>query len=502
MESEIKVNLLHALEDFLGMYKQMPSEVVLIESIANSIDGGASILDIWLNDTNRTYELSDNGKGMNKEEFENYHTVALSSKDKSKGIGFAGIGAKIYLASWEGANMYTDTCGNEGPFKSRMFRRGNKLLYDIIPSGKTQRGTTYTVTLNEEHFNDLKKNISNYIVFWYNQIMLNGIQINVNGERVEPWGPEVIKESEETLTIYKHKFPLKLWLTKDDIPYYRLNIEYDIFGKRVKNDIPNFEFEIKPEYKHNVLCIVDASELSKFLTSNKEDFKKTPLGNQVFQQAREHFYAWLKDNSLLVSNEKGSGNNEEILQNEVTDALNKLLESREFSWMNPWSPLFKGPTTFKNSDGDVSVTETEGSQKSEGTKGGQGKGGGTTTVGPDKGKSYTKIDEGKPNGTEAIRNRRGLGIIPMDIEEDPREGWVDLSNKAVVINTAHPLESKIEKSKDNRLMRYNIARVVISSLLQYAEDSGEKEMTVSEVISLQSSIMTKLFTENGSNLPF
>jgi hypothetical protein len=51
-------------------------------------------------------------------------------------------------------------------------------------------------------------------------------------------------------------------------------------------------------------------------------------------------------------------------------------------------------------------------------------------------------------------------------------------------------------------MRYNIARVVISSLLQYAEDSGEKEMTVSEVISLQSSIMTKLFTENGSNLPF
>lgn len=502
MESEIKVNLLHALEDFLGMYEQMPSEVVLIESIANSIDGDASILDIWLNDTNRTYELSDNGKGMNKEEFENYHTVALSSKDKSKGIGFAGIGAKIYLASWEGANMYTDTCGNEGPFKSRMFRKGNKLLYDIIPSEKEQRGTTYTVTLNEDHFNDLKKNISNYIVFWYNQIILKGIRISVNGERVEPWHPEVIKESEETLTIYKHKFPLKLWLTRDEIPYYRLNIEYDIFGKRVKNDIPNFVFEIKPEYKHNVLCIVDASELSQFLTSNKEDFKKTPLRNLMIQQAREHFYAWLENNDLLVHNEKGPENNEEILQNEVTDALNKILESNEFSWMNPWSSLFKGPTIFKDGEGDVPTTKTKGGQKTKGTKGGQGEGEGTATAGPDEGDGYTKSDEGEPNGTETIRNRQGLGIIPTDIEEDPREGWVDLSNKAVVINTAHPLESKIEKSKDNRLMRYNIARVVISSLLQYAEDSGEKEMTVSEVISLQSNIMTRLFTENGSNLSF
>ena len=140
---ELKVNLLHALEDFLGMYEQQPSEVVLVESIANSIDIGATQLNVYLDDHGNTYELVDNGKGMDSNTFENYHTIALSSKDKSKGIGFAGVGAKIYLASWEGASVITETFGKDGPLKSVMYREGNKLLYKKEIPTITSQGTSH-----------------------------------------------------------------------------------------------------------------------------------------------------------------------------------------------------------------------------------------------------------------------------------------------------------------------------------------------------------------------
>lgn len=498
---ELKVNLLHALEDFLGMYEQQPSEVVLVESIANSIDVRATKLSIYLDDKRNTYKLVDNGKGMDSSTFENYHIIALSGKDKSKGIGFAGVGAKIYLASWTGASVITETFGKDGPFRSVMYREGNKLLYENETPTITSQGTSYMVKLSQDDFEELKDKIVDYIRYWYNWNIIKGLKILVNDEEIKPWKPKLAVEKNEIFEINKHRFPFHIWLTDESMPNEMQNILYLAYGKRVKREIPEFFWDVRPEYKDRLICIVEADEISDLLISNKEDFRKTPLRNQVFAEARKQLYLWAKENNLLQESEPVD-EERPIIEIDITNELNKILELPEFSWMNPWSKGFKGRTIVKDLEGEKNVDEGEGSQTTTGTKGGKDSGNGVKTAGPDNGTGYIEKENGKTKGKEVKRNRNGLAIIPMNLEGDPRESWVDIDNQAVVLNLAHPLAIKVERTKDRRLLRYNAARVIVSALIQYAESNAEDPRTATEVFKIQSEILTKLFTESGSNLTF
>ncbi len=500
--SELKVDLLHALEDFLGMYPHSAAEIVLIESIANSIDGGATSLEIFLDDFARTYTLVDNGTGMGKTDFDDYHTVALSSKDKLKGIGFAGVGAKIYLASWDGASVITETCGVDGPLKSRMFRNGEKLMYEMESSVMIEKGTRYTVTLSDEHYWDLKANVDSFIRSWYNWAIINsGLMIKISGVQVMALKPTIIKEKSGIIKVQKHKFPFHIWLIQDDFPLEWSYIVYTVWGKRVRNDTPDYIWELKPEFKNRVICIVEAEGLSNFLISNKEDFQKNPFRNSVFTQVRIELYSWLKENGMIVEADQTS-EGAEIVELDITRELNRILSLDEFSWMNPWTAGISTKTVIEDPDGEISVKETDGSQIIGGTKGGDGSGGGAVTEGPDPGNGIVVTPSGDNTGTERTRTRKGLGVIPMDFENDPREGWVDIENRAVIINTAHPLAKKIEKSNDRKLLRYNLARVIISSLISDADQRGTLTKTPMEIFGNITNLFTTLFTNKGSDLSF
>lgn len=500
--SELKVNLLHALEDFLGMYEQEPSEVVLIESIANSIDAGATELDIYLDEKTKTYNLTDNGRGMDAKTFENYHTIALSSKDKSKGIGFAGVGAKIYLAAWSGASVITETYGIDGKFRSIMYRDGTKLLYKYEMPTIEQKGTTYKVSLSDNHLKDMQENIEKYILYWYNWTITSGLTIRINGKQLDPWNPKKIIECNEILTVSGHKFPFHICLTKEDLPDDKRNIEYTVFGKKVKSEIPTSIWEVKPEYKYRIYCRVEADPLSRFLTSNKEDFQKNQFRNAVFSKARMQFETFARDNDLMIVSEVKTSEGDPILKNDITEELNKILEAQEFSWLNPWTANVKGKTIIKDDKGDIGTEETFGIQKTAGTKGGIGNGNGVDTPGPDEGKSQTRNESGDQKGTEKPRMRKGLGIVMVEFEDDPREAWVELENRAVAVNNAHPLAKKVFKTNDKRLIRYNLTRVIIAALLGYAEENIDEERSVSDAFKIESEILIKLFTSAGANLQF
>ena len=45
----------------------------------------------------RTLTIVDNGKGMTAPQLDRYHDIAATTKERGKGIGFAGIGAKLAL---------------------------------------------------------------------------------------------------------------------------------------------------------------------------------------------------------------------------------------------------------------------------------------------------------------------------------------------------------------------------------------------------------------------
>ena len=56
-----------------------------------------SYLIFLIDKENKTFTAIDNGKGMKREVLANYHNIASTTKVRGKGIGFAGVGAKLSL---------------------------------------------------------------------------------------------------------------------------------------------------------------------------------------------------------------------------------------------------------------------------------------------------------------------------------------------------------------------------------------------------------------------
>lgn len=77
------------------MYPQDVSEVVVIELIANALDAGATQIGVNFDKDKNVLEIQDNGNGMTREQFAEYHDFAAGLKTRGSGIGFAGVGAKI-----------------------------------------------------------------------------------------------------------------------------------------------------------------------------------------------------------------------------------------------------------------------------------------------------------------------------------------------------------------------------------------------------------------------
>ena len=90
------------------------SKIFLIFAIERLTLKGTQILfDIKIGKNSAGKQIiifQDNGPGMNKEQFDDYHIGAKPTKVKGKGIGFAGIGAKVYLAVDDSVQIWTETC--------------------------------------------------------------------------------------------------------------------------------------------------------------------------------------------------------------------------------------------------------------------------------------------------------------------------------------------------------------------------------------------------------
>lgn len=93
---ETKTNYRKLIQDLREQYPHDPLSTLIIETFANAFDAGATHIDIYVDED--CYWIKDDGKGMTAYEFQEYHNIASLTKSKGEGgIGFAGIGAKIYL---------------------------------------------------------------------------------------------------------------------------------------------------------------------------------------------------------------------------------------------------------------------------------------------------------------------------------------------------------------------------------------------------------------------
>jgi histidine kinase/DNA gyrase B/HSP90-like ATPase len=94
---ETRVDLQHLLEDLRDAYTGSVEETILTEVVANALDSGATRVRLFTSTADASLTIVDDGRGMQRRELARYHDVAVSTKARGEGIGFAGVGIKLGL---------------------------------------------------------------------------------------------------------------------------------------------------------------------------------------------------------------------------------------------------------------------------------------------------------------------------------------------------------------------------------------------------------------------
>ncbi len=493
----LEVDLIRALRDFSEMYDYPPSESVVVESIANSLDEKATRLDLSLDKERCTYSLRDNGDGMSNEQFKNYHTLALSSKQKGEGIGFAGVGSKIYLARSHDVEIRTHTYGKDGPLASRIYIRNGRVEWEKIRPNISSRGTLYEVLLTKKDYNDLAKNLEEYVKKWYNTILLGyygNTLITFNGEPIKPWRPSG-KKTDGKFESKSYEFKYKFWICNEDLPEYKQGIEIIVFGKWIKTIYPKWiSHNVKPEVRNRIFGYFFADPLAKYLSTTKQDFKKNTFVFKVISKMEDELYKWLDDEGYIV---KSTPSESSFVRNALTETLQKILNMKEFSMFNPWLSYSQSSALMPDQSGNVIATPANGTQETSGTSGGTSHGDGVNILGDDPGQALAEDEKGTEKASENKRRISSFGMIVEEFPQDPREGWIDTVAKAVVINKAHRMYKAIEPIGSN-LLTLNILRVAVSAFIAYKiPQIPDPDLTAEKVLEYQSKMITEVWTRLG-----
>jgi len=142
---ESGVNFENLIRDLADMYPFEVGTVVLVELVANSLDSNATTIYIDFNPQAKVLVLTDNGSGMTKSYFDQYHDFAAGLKTRGMGIGFAGVGAKVSFNI--AARVITETRGESFVGGSNWYLESKKKLVweDITPTHLQGRGTRVEV---------------------------------------------------------------------------------------------------------------------------------------------------------------------------------------------------------------------------------------------------------------------------------------------------------------------------------------------------------------------
>lgn len=455
--SPLKVDVLKVIENFMDMYPYPAPETLVVEAIANCLDANATNIAISIvvdEDGSKVFKVEDNGKGMTEKEFkDNYHALSISSKIKGQGIGFAGVGSKLYLAFLaSGESIVTETKSESfyGTSKITVIENEPRWVY-VDRETLEHTGTIYEVKLRSKDAEFLtKERIEGIIRTHYNAILLGRyrkITITLDGEKVEPWKPELASKTAEPpiFKIRKKQFKCYFWLTKEDLKQ-RQGIEIVVFGKKIRgNQWFELDYIVKPHFRNKVTGQILADGLATLLTTNKCDIR-VQAGPALWTSFRKKAYdtlsSWLSKVGAVMERpltELDPGFKK--LSKTIEKEINKLLKDPTFSVYNPFLRKQSRSVLIKTEIGTVPGEEIEGVQETKGTIGGEGIGHGVDVLGPDKGKSIRESEKGEETGTAVRRRvRYGIAINLEDNPDNPKEVW--LTPQAIVINIGHPVSLK------------------------------------------------------------
>ena len=199
------VNFQNLIQDLVDMYPYNIFEVIITELVANSLDAKASDIIIAFNKDKNLLIVEDNGMGMTKRQFDQYHDFAAGLKTRGDGIGFAGLGAKISFSI--ASRVQTET--HSPKFKGR----SNWYL-------KSQKELVW------EKFNELSqlKHEGTRVEVYFNIEKKQDISLIAAGQNIH----------EILLKHFLPLFDIKFLDMYDTLGFYSKNLRFKINGTNIK----------------------------------------------------------------------------------------------------------------------------------------------------------------------------------------------------------------------------------------------------------------------------
>lgn len=294
---ETRVNLQHLLEDIRDTYPFPAEEAILTELVANSLDSGASEIRFVTSKSEKTLTAVDNGRGMSPAQLEHYHDIAATTKVRGKGIGFAGVGAKLALLL--AREVITETRAGRSYTATRWrLESSQRAPWELVePQGileNSKSGTAVTLVFREaslliepnyiemvlqSHFHPLLDETFSEI---FRSLYPQGIRFFVNQRALGT--PEltplrgrktfVVRASLSSNRSAKGKVVGVGFIGRsdDDLPETQYGIGISAYGKVIKRGWD--WIGLTPKHPARVSGLVEVPPLVEILTTNKADFLK------------------------------------------------------------------------------------------------------------------------------------------------------------------------------------------------------------------------------------
>lgn len=485
------VNWRNLIRDLAEMYPFGVSEVILVELIANSLDAKATRISIDYKPSRNTLVVTDNGKGMGKSQFDEYHDFAAGLKTRGTGIGFAGVGAKI---SFNIANqVITETKSDSFSSGSNWFLKSeNNLLWeDIKPGHLSNTGTrvkiifknsakvTYSTTT--EIVNLLKRHYlplldSEFLdLFDRLKYYSKGLKFVVNGQIVNTL--DISKEFK--LGKIRKFFPKTagklfgygvLGLAESEYPLGPdiSGVLLSTWGKVIKSDLFNqFPGSAGPQ----LFGLVEIPRLVEFLTTSKTDFIRKRGTYRKFESLynpiRQEFKDWLRELGV-----------EETEAYDLSEARKIETELRKIIDEVPELSDFFGFRTRKKvltskEGGEVEAMLKDGIEPTFPNGEGEGGGGpGVPDEGEQPGEALVRDQERGAKPAEPISRTAKRGPKVNFASRPDREDMAWIEGNNITINSSHPSYLRTEKNSLARRL-YDLFAIA-NSIQKFIANTGEQ----------------------------
>jgi hypothetical protein len=479
---ETKTNYKKLIQDLREQYPHDPLNTLIIETFANSIDAGATCINIYVNYD--SYKIKDDGKGMAEYEFREYHNIASLTKVKGMGgIGFAGVGAKIYLDRAECIITETNSKSFKGASNWR-FNDGIPQWEVVHPKGEiTETGTSVEIKLNPQDKGKITEQMVVETLQEYYNCVLFGFytvkEVTVNGKKIDPWKPKEIEESYNLdLKIGGHKVSGFFIKAKDQLPEEFQGISIVVYGKTVHKNEWFKQFALSGE---KITGAIMADYLIPIVNTSKTQLVRTSmLWKKFHAKVGIEFSGWLeKIGAKLTPPEisPDTGNMVKQLEKSVNDILLNTPELIDLA-NSIFQNIAKKTTAILNASGQLTGIEAEGSQTIPGTFVGPTSGSGIKTIGPEEGKGILENEAGYAKIEKVKRRMKsGMKIGFFEKPDDQNEGWIDPVSQTITINTGHPAYKVASglsiEGGIYHVWIYHLLRTVIRTLSKEADESPE-----------------------------